>query len=333
MQIEITKPGMLSTVQDLGRSQSRSNAVPVSGAMDTLSARIANLALGNEQTAAVIEFTYADAAFKTQTDLLIAWAGDGAKLQLDEQMLPANRPLFIPQGKTIKLVNNRTGCRTYLAVAGGWNVSVVLGSRSTYITAGFGGLEGRALQKGDVLQAFGNQSEINVKLWNTLAGAEITFPKWSIARPLFLPADRRLIHVMPGPEADWLEADAIAGFYSEPYRVGSRSNRMGIGLEGAKMTRAIQAELLSAAVTPGTIQVTNSNNMILLMADCQTTGGYPRMAQVAAVDLPLCAQLKPGDEIRFQQITRQEAEGLLVERERELKRLELRLAEFIIDRI
>ncbi|PTR01619.1 antagonist of KipI [Mucilaginibacter yixingensis] len=328
MQIEIIKPGMLSTVQDLGRTQSRGNAVPVSGAMDTLSARVANLALGNEQTAAVIEFTYADAIFKAQTDLLIAWSGDGAILQSDGQMLPADRPLLIPQGKTIKLINNPTGCRTYLAVAGGWNVPEVLGSKSTYITAGFGGLEGRAFRKGDVLQTFGNQSETNVKFCDTLTGAKINYPRWSIARPLFLPADRKLIRVMPGPEADWFDADAIASFYSAPYRVGSRSNRMGIGLEGEKVKRKIQTELLSTAVTPGTIQVTNNNDMILLMADCQTTGGYPRIAQVAAVDLPLCAQLKPGDEIRFQQITRQEAERLLVQRERELRRLNQDLLDF-----
>lgn len=325
MQIEIIKPGILSTVQDLGRTQSRGNAVPVSGAMDALSARVANLALGNEQGAAVIEFTFADVVFEVQTGILVAWAGDGAILQSDGQMLPADRALFIPQGKTIKLINSPTGCRTYLAVAGGWNVPDVLGSRSTYLTAGFGGLEGRALHKGDVLQAFGCQSETNIKLWNALAGTEINYLQRSIGRSLFLPADRKLIRVMPGPEAEWFEADAIGGFYAEPYRVGSRGNRMGIGLEGVKMTRTVHKELLSNAVAPGTIQVTKNNDMILLMADCQTTGGYPRIAQVAAVDLPLCGQLKPGDEIRFEQITRQEAERLLVQRERELKRLELTL--------
>lgn len=323
MQIEITKAGILSTIQDLGRYTSRGDAVPVSGAMDVLSMRLANIALGNPQNAAVIEFTYADAAFKTLTDMMVAWCGDGALLQIDGEILPSDRPIFIPVGKTIKLMNNPAGCRTYLAIAGGWDVPKILGSRSTYITAGLGGLQGRALRKGDVLGANKFQSDFTGKLWSKLSGTDINHPKWSLARPLFLPADRKMIRVVTGPEFSWFDTGAVGEFFAATYRVASRSNRMGIGLEGAKMKRVNNSELLSTAVTPGTIQVTNNNDMIMLMADCQTTGGYPRMAQVAVVDLPLCAQLKPGDEIRFQQISRREAERLFVERERELRRLVL----------
>ncbi|MCC8426516.1 biotin-dependent carboxyltransferase family protein [Mucilaginibacter sp. UR6-11] len=321
MQIRLIKPGLLTTIQDMGRRMYLSQAVSVSGAMDTLSARIANKVLGNNNNDAVIEFTYADAEFKADMDVLIAYAGDGATLIAASQKIPAERPLFIPKGTTVKLINRSLGCRTYLSVAGGWDVPEVLGSKSTFITAGFGGLAGRALKAGDTLNGAEQVSTITQKILDSLKGDGLSYTNWSLPSQLILPADRKTIRVIPAHEFNWFDSQAILDFLSTAYIIGSNSNRMGYHLEGAVLNRVKKDELLSTAVTPGTIQVTGNGGMILLMADCQTTGGYPRMAQVALVDLPLCAQLKPGDAIYFKEIGPREAEMLYLERELQLQRL------------
>ncbi len=321
MQISIIKPGLLSTIQDLGRHLYLSDAVPISGAMDTLSSRIANKAIGNEDNAALIEFTYADASFKTETDILIAYAGDGAIFKTQNQYLPSERPVFIPTGTIIDLIRNPTGSRTYLAVSGGWNVPEILGSRSTYLTASFGGLQGRQLQLGDTLFNLSKSTATAQNILNKLKGNVINYPKWSIAKQLFLPVHQKFIRVVPAQEFTWFDGRSIVDFLSSPYKLSLRSNRMGYHLEGANINRIVNKELLSTAVVPGTIQVTGNGNMVLLMADCQTTGGYPRIAQVAAVDLPLCGQLNPGDEIFFKEICRHEAEILYFEREEQLRKL------------
>lgn len=321
MQISLIKPGILSTLQDLGRYNYLSQAVPVSGAMDTLSARIANKAVGNEDSAAVIEFTYANIEFKTETDILIAYAGNGAIFKTGTKLLPEERPVFIPAGTIIDLIKNPTGSRTYLAVSGGWNVPEILGSRSTYLTASFGGLQGRQLQPGDTLFNLNKLTATAKNILDELKGKVINYPNWSIARQLFLPVHQKFIRVVPAQEFTWFDGRSIVDFLSSPYKLSLRSNRMGYHLEGANINRIVNKELLSTAVTPGTIQVTGSGNMVLLMADCQTTGGYPRIAQVAAVDLPLCGQLNPGDEIFFKEICRHEAEMLYFEREEQLRKL------------
>lgn len=321
MEISIIKPGVLSTIQDLGRMDYLAQAVPVSGAMDTLAARIANKAAGNNDGDATIEFTYATAAFKAETDILIAYAGDGATLTCGEQLLPMERPLFIPAGSVVKLAGNPAGARTYLAIAGGWDLPQVLGSKSTYLPAVFGGYKGRALKAGDHLNSAEHLTASSQAIINKLKGEKINYLPWCIPRELLLPKDRKLIRVVPAHEFTWFDSRSIIDFLSAPFTVGLNSNRMGYHLEGNKIDRLIKDELLSTAVCPGTIQVIGSGNLVLLMADCQTTGGYPRIAKVAAVDLPLCGQLKPGDQIHFTAISREEAEILYIEHENELAML------------
>lgn len=321
MQISLIKPGIFSTIQDLGRHRYLSDAVPISGVMDTLSAKIANKAVGNEDNAAVIEFTYANAEFEAETNILIAYAGDGAIFKAENLDLPSDKPVFIPAGTVIRLIKNPKGSRTYLAVSGGWDVPEILGSRSTYLTASFGGLQGRQLQSGDTLRNCDSSAETAKKIWEKLQGDKINYPEWSIARQLFLPVNQKLIRVVPAQEFNWFNGRSIIDFLSSPYKLSLRSNRMGYHLEGISINSLTKKELLSTAVAPGTIQVTGNGSMILLMADCQTTGGYPRIAQVAAVDLPLCAQLNPGDELFFKEICRREAELLYFEREQQLKKL------------
>ncbi len=323
MTIRIQKPGLLSTIQDMGRRYFLSQGVPLSGSLDTLSARIANKAVGNNDNEAVCEFTYADAQFKAETDLLIAYAGDGAKLISGERKLPAERPLFIPSGSVMELINNSAGSHTYLAVAGGWDVPEIMGSKSTYLPATFGGLEGRQCRAGDMLSSAEPLTDVSAKILESLKGPEINYPGWSIPRRLLFPTDRKNIRVTQGPEFGWFESGSVIDFFSTPYTLSRQSNRMGYHLEGALIGRTKTEELLSTAVMPGTIQVAGGGSMVLLMADCQTTGGYPRIGQLAAVDLPLCGQLKPGDVINFEQISRQDAEKLYLEREQQLHRFSM----------
>ncbi len=305
----------------MGRKNYRSQAVPVSGAMDALSAALANKAVGNNDGDAVIEFTQAGAEFFTDSDVLIALSGDGACLNCGNKRLPPDRPVFVPAQTRLSLENNKEGSRAYLAVAGGWDVPQVLGSRSTYITAQIGGLDGRRLAENDKLSHGVNLSPLSQSIVNSLKGDAVNFPNWAIARSLFLSANRKIIRVIPGKEFNWFDADSATHFFSKAFAVGNNSNRMGYHLKGPLMSRTMEGELLSTSVTPGTIQVTNDGSLILLMADCQTTGGYPRIAQVAEVDLPLSAQLKPGDEIYFTELSWKDAERLYLEQQKDLQML------------
>ncbi|RCH56207.1 allophanate hydrolase subunit 2 family protein [Mucilaginibacter hurinus] len=321
MRLRIIKPGLLSTVQDTGRRLYLSHGVPLSGAMDTLSARLANIALGNNEDDAVIEFTYAGALFIAETSMLIAYAGGGMALVAGDTTLPANRPVYLSAGTQVQCISRPQGCRTYLAVAGGFNVPVILGSRSTCITAGFGGLQGRALQKGDVLDSGAEITFTTRSILNSLQGSTISFTGWSVAAHLLQPADTSRVRVVPAHEFNWFDSRSVIDFLTTPYTLNVSSNRMGCNFDGATIERLIPGEMLSTAVAPGTIQVTGNGRLVLLMTDCQTTGGYPRIAQVAAVDLHLCSQLNPDDSIYFKDITAREAQKLYIELEQQLYKL------------
>ncbi len=320
MQITINKPGVLSTVQDMGRWEYLSQAVPVSGPMDNLSARIANIALGNNEDAPVIEFTYAAAEFNVDAPALIAYAGESAVLKCGKQLLLPNRPLFIPAGQTITLQNTGNGSRTYLAIAGGFNIPVILGSCSTYLPAAIGGMDGRALRAGYMLKGKDIFTPLNQVLIAHLSGEVIAYPKWSVSKQALGLNHTNIIRVITGPESSWFNQASVNTLFNTAFTISPQSNRMGYRLKGPKMQRINSSELLSTAVTMGTIQVTGNSDLILLMADCQTTGGYPRIAQVASVDLPICGQLKPGDQIFFKEISRTEAEMLYIEREHNLQK-------------
>lgn len=311
----------MATVQDMGRSQFFAQGVPLSGAMDKLSAQIANLAVGNELDRAVIEFTQGGAAFEVLDDILIALSGDGARLKTAGQILPADRPVFVPAGTEISLESNRTGSRTYVAIAGGWDVPLVLGSRSTYLPAKIGGVQGRRLKENDTLSSIDELAAISTAILDDLRSDTIRFPHWSVARSTLLPANRKIIRVIKGPEFGWFDDHTTRSFFANQYILTKNCDRMGYRLSGEPHTRSIPTELLSTAVAPGTIQVTNDGSLVLLMADCQTTGGYPRVAQVVSVDLSLCGQLKPGDAVNFTGVSWKEAEKLYIQQQLELKKI------------
>lgn len=317
MRIRVIKPGVLSTVQDMGRKLHLDKAVPVSGAMDTVSARIANIAVGNDDNCAIIELTYSGAMFFSETDMLIAYAGEGSILTVNDVTIPKNKPLCVPSGNYIEQKGIDNGCRVYLAVAGGWDVPEVLDSRSTYLPAALGGVKGRVLKVGDVLSAQ-NYSIIAASIFSELKGDKVTHIKWQIAPIFFYQNKIKEIHVVPGYECNRFDGASVVAFFTEIYIVSHESNRMGINLAGPVLVKNNDTEMLSTAVVPGTIQVTNSGQPVILTADCQTTGGYPRIAQVATACLPICAQLVPGDKVFFKQVTWHEAEEMLVEQEKHL---------------
>lgn len=312
MRISIIKPGILSTVQDLGRNGYLSNAVPKSGIMDWASGIRSNLALGNEPNAALIEFTYGNSSFLAETDIIIAYSGKSSSLKIGNDFLPDSRALFIKKGKQVDILNPKNGVRTYIAVLGGWDTPLVMGSRSTYLLGGFGGYYGRALIKGDILENVERDSLGRLDYYQEIFSKGKSISNWTVPNWIHWES-KPIVRLILGPEFDWFEKESLKTFFSGVYGIGNEMNRMGISLEGEKIKKIENKELISTGLVPGTIQIKGDGSPIILMSDGQTTGGYPRIAQVAWVDMPIIAQLRPLDQIFFKEIDKKEAERLYIE--------------------
>ncbi|HMF71658.1 MAG TPA: biotin-dependent carboxyltransferase family protein, partial [Flavitalea sp.] len=308
MQVNVLKPGLLTTIQDQGRIGYRDTGIPVAGAMDKFASQIANILVGNKKELPVLELTYGDVVLKTATDVLISCCGDGSSLITGGRELPYWKSLFIPANTELRFKTGKTGCRTYISIAGGWCAQHILNSHSTYLPINIGGFNGAALQPGDKLQSEEHVSVISLSILSKLSSSNINYPNWGVFPNSFVNYTSKQVRVIPQHEFDWFDNDSRKSFFEEFFTLTMQSNRMGYQLDGQPLTQKETKQLLSIAVSMGTIQITSSGSPILLMADCQTTGGYPRIAQVAAVDLPVCAQLKPGDTIQFKKITLEEAE-------------------------
>jgi KipI family sensor histidine kinase inhibitor len=302
--IELLRAGMFTTVQDLGRRGQRALGVPLSGAADEFAARVANMLVGNPDDAAVLEFTLIGPELRFHHDTIVAVGGG----QLAE--VPGWRPLTVRAGTILRLGPLRSGCRGYLAVAGGIDVALVLGSRSTYTRALLGGHEGRPLRDGD-------------RLPTQLTRRQFRNHWWIDERVLPAYSSEPTVRVVRGAQADEFD-DA---WMRERFAVTTRADRMGVRLKGIELRRSVQRELVSSPVAPGTVQVPPDGQPIVLLADAQTIGGYPQIGHVIAVDLPLVAQLRPGDGIRFQQVTLEEARRLIVVQERAIALLREGLAQ------
>lgn len=301
--VTVVKAGMLTTMQDLGRTGYRASGVPLSGAADPFAARLANLLVGNDEQAAVLEFTLVGPMLRFAQEALVAVTGAAC------EGFPRWEPLHVAAGTTLAFGAAKQGCRGYLAVAGGWSVPPVLGSRSTYLRAGLGGVEGRALRDGDALEI--------------AATARTSRGRWHIdERILPAYATQPVVRVVRGAQAE--EFDET--FYRDAYTVAAQSDRTGARLAGAALSRKTTRELASATVVPGTVQVPPDGQPIVLLADAQTIGGYPQIAHVITVDLPLVAQLRPGDAVRFREVSLTEAHRLARQREHALAMLREGLA-------
>lgn len=321
MSIRVLRPGLLSTLQDAGRHGYQHIGVPVSGAMDAFSHRVANLLAGNEENAATLEMTLRGPQLQFLEDALIAICGADLSPSIGRVPVPEGRPVRLRAGTVLEFGACVTGCRAYLALGGGFDLPPVLGSRSTYALAGIGGLEGRALKKGDTLPAGASRAGTYPGLAAELArsGRAFAAPRWSVNQHIEkLDRTPQLLRILPGVHWDAFPPAARERLTDAEFRVAPESNRMGYRLEGPSIDPGTPLEILSRAVAFGTIQVPPGGQPIVLMADRQTTGGYPMIADVAGVDLHLLAQLKPGDRLRFQLVSLAQAHALCLRREQEI---------------
>ena len=321
MSITVLKPGMLSTVQDGGRHGFQHLGVPVSGAMDFFSHRIANILAGNDADEATLEITLRGPRLRFDDDALIALCGADLSPTIDGVVAPEGKAVRVQAGAVLDFGDSVAGCRAYLAIQGGFDVPVVMGSRSTYDSARIGGLDGRALRRGDVLSAGNAKISAYPGLARTLAASKRSFaaPKWAVNQHIEkLGRSLQVVRILVGRHWDAFPNAARELLTAQEFRVASDSNRMGCRLEGPGVVAGGPTEILSEAVTFGTIQIPPSGKPIVLMADRQTVGGYPKIAEVAGVDLHLVAQLRPGDRLRFELVSLALAQALWLKREQEI---------------
>lgn len=296
--IGIVEAGPLATIQDLGRFGFRDRGVPVSGAMDRQALVVGNLLVGNDPGAAAIEITLGGFKAEFLCDAHFAVTGAEHAPTLNGVPVSSWACHAAGRGDSLHLDYARSGLRSCLAVSGGVAVPEIMGSRSTYLRGGFGGHGGRPLRKGDILP-----------LGNVVGKPIFAFPSGLI--PPY--SDRPTVRIIPGPQDDRVTEEGMQCFLSGLYEVTARSDRMGIGLSGPPIGLARGADIVSDGTCAGAIQVSGNRQPTVLAADCQTTGGYVKIATVISTDLPLLAQLPVGAGIRFTAV------GMLQAREVYLK--------------
>ena len=316
MKIDITRAGFLTSVQDLGRLGFRQFGVSVGGALDSHALRVANLLVGNDESAAGLEITLGGLRLHFVDDRIVAWCGGGFDVRLGSTSVAAGHAALVRSGQELMFNQPKVGCRCWLGISGEIDVPIVLGSRSTDLRTNFGGFDGRALRDGDEI-ALGKNSKHAQSLVDLLREQRIS--PWSPPHDWSSPAQREpILRGMRGSDWNRFNDVAIQRFTNEVFIVSPDSDRMGVRLEGIELKRNHDIDLISEAVVPGTIQVPPGGKPIVLLGDCQTIGGYPKIAHVISVDLPIAAQLRVGDRVRFHEVSLTEAHQLLAERERDL---------------
>ncbi len=300
----VISPGLLTTVQDLGRPGLQRFGVSENGAMDTYSLRCANVLVGNEDGAAGLEITLQGPVLEAAGRTVVAVTGADLSPRLNGKPVPMWEAVMVETGDTLSFGGARAGSRAYLAVAGGFDVPVVLGSRSTDLKVGFGGLEGRPLRKGDLLESCPSPVQVE-----TLVGRSLP----PSVRPdiTFYPE----IRVVLGPQDGYFTKAGIETFLNSTYVVAPEWDRMALRLEGPVVEHREGADIISEGIPVGSVQVPKDGHPIILMAARQTIGGYTKIAVVATVDLGRVAQLRPGDQVRFQPVEVDSAQELLREQE------------------
>ncbi len=306
--IIVVKPGMLTTVQDEGRWGLQARGVPVAGPMDPVSHRLANALVGNARDAAVLEITLVGPELEFDDERLVAVTGAAFDLWLDGRPVPHNAPFRAAAGSRLRFGERRIGARAYFAVGGGIAVAPTLGSRATHLISAMGGLGGRAIRARDRLPL------------GRATGVPSAAGQSSPIVPL--PDRHARIRVLPGPQTEHFSSEALDALQSARYVIAQDSDRMGFRLEGPRLAHWRGADIISDATPLGVLQVPASGQPILLMADRQTTGGYPKLATVIAADIPVAGQLGPADTIAFAVCTPREALSALIAQERALMAVE-----------
>lgn len=324
--MRITKPGLLTTVQDLGRPGYQQYGIVVGGALDGFAARAVNLGVGNDDNAALLEMAQTGPDLIFDRDALVAWGGADFDARVGGQPLPRDRAVRIAAGETVSFGPARTGLRAWMAVAGGIDVPLVMGSRTTYRRAGIGGHQGRPLVAGDGLKLF-EPSAWAKQVLASLQAAQKRAVTWTV-RPETMgrPAKPGVVRALRGPECDWFTKEAQQAFFAVPWRATNEADRMGVRLAGPILDRRRAGDMISSSVNAGTVQVPPAGQPIVLLPSRQSIGGYPRMAGVVSVDLGRLTQLRPGDSVNFEETTLAVAHDLYLARERDLARVRMGLA-------
>jgi antagonist of KipI len=318
MTATVQRAGFQTSVQDLGRTGFRQFGVSTSGALDPFALRVANLLVGNDEGAAGLEITLGGLQLRFEDERTIAWCGGDFDVQIGSRALPAGHVAHLQHGDELKFGRASTGCRCWVAISGRIDVPVVLGSRSTDLRANFGGFKGRALCDADVLQLAPRPGS---------SPPATGISSWGGPHDWVSPAKRYpALRFIRGVDWDRFNASTLQRFTSEAFAVSPDSDRMGVRLDGPELKRDKETDLISEPVAPGTIQVPPSGKPILLLGDCQTIGGYPKIAHVITVDLAIAAQLRAGDGVRFLEVSLQDADRLLLERQRDLDRFRIGLS-------
>lgn len=308
--IKVVRPGLLSTVQDAGRLAYQRFGVSVSGAMDRFSFDVANLLVGNDPGEAVLEVTLLGPALELLDDCAFAITGGDLSPLLNGSPAPMWQCLFAPKGSTLSFGALRAGARGYIAFAGGIDVPVVMGSRSTNAKAGIGGFEGRPLKAGDLLPI--NRTGVRADALPLLAVPAARRPQY--------PA-RQVLRVVLGPQDDYFTPEGIATLSAATYTVSKECDRMGYRLEGDPILHKTGADIISDGIAPGSVQIPGNGQPIILMADRQTTGGYTKIATVISADLPKVAQAKAGDTFCFEVVAIEQAQEIHAQAAQALEQL------------
>jgi 5-oxoprolinase (ATP-hydrolysing) subunit C len=303
--LRVERPGLASSIQDLGRLGLQRYGVPLSGVLDPLAARLANALVGNDLGEAVLEMLALGPALVVEAESLrLAVVGSIAGLQVDGVALPGGRSVLAKRGARIAISGFADSTCCYLAVGGGFSLGPVLASRSTFARGGFGGFGGRNLEAGDALP---------LRLVEAPPGPD------RIAGPIDYGGGP--IRVVLGPQDDWFEPASLDCFLAQPYWVTSAADRMGLRLVGPVLQHRHGFNIVSDGIATGAIQVPGNGQPIILLADHQTMGGYPKLGVVASADLPRLGRCRPGRELRFQRIDVAAAEQLRRDQEASFRRL------------
>jgi antagonist of KipI len=318
MRVTVTRPGFLTSVQDLGRARFRRFGVSVGGALDQHALRVSNLLVGNEEFAAGLEVTIGGLRLVFSDERLIAWCGGAFKVSVGATELLAGRAAVIAAGEELTMNQSTTGCRVWLAISGGIDVPPILESRSTDLRANFGGLEGRALRDGDMISITENsrRSKMSIDRLREAKVAHVSALQTWASPGQGNPA----LRIVRGAHWDLFDAEYRHLLTDGQFIVSADSDRMGARLDGPTLKRNDSSDLVSEAVAPGTIQVPPNGKPIVLLGDCQTIGGYPKIAHVITVDFPIAAQLRAGDRVGFREVSLVDAHRLLSEREQDLEK-------------
>ncbi len=316
--IRVVSAGLLTTVQDEGRWGWQAYGVPVSGPMDPRSHRIANALVGNPRTAAVLEVTLVGPALRFDERCAVAIGGARFDVKVNGVPAPYETAFVVPAGGELRFGGRQSGARAYLAVAGGIAVPPVFGSRATHVASRMGGLEGRPLRAGDVLPV-GDSGAASA---GRTGAVEYVAPGRGFAFGSVPP----VLRILPGPHADAADETMMEHLQAAQYTVRPESDRIGFRLSGTSVALKAFEAMISEPTCTGMLQVPPSGEPILLMADRQTSGGYPAVATVIGADLHIAGQLAPGDSVRFERCSAEQAAHALIAEERALMRLEARAA-------